>query len=221
MYGHLPFVKYSFQVYPYDGKNGTRIMNVHCVSPLLPYFPHNTLINIGVPFWSGSPKSSYMSVLKHLNFVETDLWDAERFVTNTMKNKTYVGIHLRGLDGECEIRNRNKAVCSMSWEYISEIIKSHGYDPDTVPIFLATDKQNINATQRLLAQSNVHVWNETEGGEHYNRFMIDMCLLSHSSLFIGNGGSSFSFHVSLWREIHNYSENTSIFGSNHAWDYGD
>lgn len=206
MYGHLPFVNYSFQVYPYGGKNRTNRINVHCVSPLLPHFPHNTLIHTGSTYYSGVPKSTYMSVLKHLEFVDKDLREVERFITNTLKNKTYIGIHLRGFDGysKCEARNPyNKNVCSMSWEYVSEIIKIHGYNPDTVPIFLATDKQNMNDTERLLAHPNVHLWNETEGGEHYNSWMIDMCLLSipQSSSVMLEVPFHFMYHYGVKFEI--------------------
>jgi hypothetical protein len=210
----LPLVNYSFDAsgyrYPNDGRH-----NVHCIAPLLPHFPHNQWITFGSIFFTGVPKSTYMSILKRIDFLDEIKSESDKFIQEKFHSKEFVGLHVRGLDGLCERSSGGFGVykdeylrsCNMSWEFVSEKMRIHGYDPDTVPIYLATDNQRPNITLALLSHPNVRMWNGN------NSFMMDSCLLTKSSLFIGVAKSSMSFHVALWREIHGHHMKTNILAA--------
>jgi hypothetical protein len=156
-----------------------------------------------------------MSVLKRIDFLDEIKSVSDRFIKEKFQSKDFVGLHVRGLDGLCEGWGKGFGVykdeylrsCNMTWDFVSEKIRIHGYDPNTVPIFLATDNQRPNITQALLSHPNVRM---LEGNRSH---MIDMCLLTKSSLFIGVPRSSMSFHVALWREIQGHSMETNVLAA--------
>lgn len=188
--------------------------NVYCIAPKLPSFPQDPLITFSRVFFTGVPKSTYLFVLDHIDFLDTTLRETEKFITNILQSKEYVGLHVRGLDGVCGHASHTYfgpnytddylKSCSMSWEFVSDKIQKQGYDPNTIPIFLASDNQRPEITNELQTHPNVHRW---EGDES---LMMDMCLLSKSSLFIGVPTSSMSFHIALLREKYGYSSKTNI-----------
>lgn len=119
--------------------------------------------------------------------------------------------------------------CDMSWGFLSRIISANGLDPVSTPIFLATDNQRPNVTESLLAHSNVKLFqpNASNGsnsgnsgsgsggggghkGSHVDNRLVDMFILTKSSLFIGHPLSSLSFHVALWRELDGWPARTNI-----------
>jgi len=216
----IPLQRYIMDVNKNQYSNFTTFHNVHCIVPLLPQFPTSPFITMSNIFFSGIPKSTYMSVLQHIDFTDAIKRDTDTFIQKTFANKKYVGLHVRWLNGACVNEKEHYGMyaeeyekhCFMSWDFLSEKMKEFGYDPNTVPIFLATDNERPDVTQALLNHSNVVMF-KGEGMDKETIRMIDMCLLAKSSLFIGGPFSSMSFHVALLREIQGHPVESNVLAS--------
>lgn len=142
-----------------------------------------------------------------------------------IQQRPFVGLHLRYFEGsgivDTHARFIGKLVkyipdvllqLDMEWSYVSEVIKAHGYDPDTVDIFLATDNQRLNMTEAFLQHSNVHMIPPDSIDPRFQG-MVDTYVLSKSSLFLGGPLSSMSFHVALYRELNGFDKSTNIMAA--------
>jgi hypothetical protein len=135
-------------------------------------------------------------------------------------------VHLRGLDGECArgaawIPPDAKPACDMGNAYLDAALKKTKANLK-LPLFVATDGQNPNATARLVARYGAKLQPSAfvspplaattgDGGAQavaaeprfkHQALLVDMLLLMRAEVFVGNPASTLSRHVQLVRAAH-------------------
>jgi hypothetical protein len=175
------------------------------------------------PFWVGLSKEVYVKALSHISFHDKVQQAASEVIVKKFGDRKYVGVHLRWFEGQCHDRVNAVFVearaayhddamkqCDITWEYLSGMMKQNGFDdPETTPIYLASDGQRPDLSDALTKRKNVVVLT-AEMAQSQEARLVDMAVLSKSHLFIGAPLSSFSFHVALFREIGGSKPNTNI-----------
>ena len=226
--------------------------NVGCIRDSMPVYD-DKLVFLPCPYYINVDKKSYMNALKHVRIHPDIAKIGDQFIRDKFDGKPFVAAHMRSFEGTCDGDMRHvfdredrlkpflqEAIdsCSMTWEYISGHLKKYaGIDADNVPIYLASDDQQMQNVVKLREHQNL--WMLTGHGlpekketapntfdymmmemfadfkveEPYrsvNKDMLDMYILTKSEYFLGNPYSSYSFHVVLWREIDGHSPDTNI-----------
>ena len=197
-----------------------------CVAQSLPRFD-DLLVFLPNPFFTGMPRDMYTLALSRVRLGPAARLAGDGFVNSTLRGRPFVGVHLRWFEGICEpfctkafhgayarFLSDCMTQCYMPWPYVSRVMAAHGFDPETSPVFLATDNQRPNLTAALLAHPNVYMWNESSGGAAWGggaqARLVDMHVLSRAALFLGHPVSSFAFHVALLRELGGHARSTNI-----------
>ena len=146
----------------------------------------------------------------------------------------FVGIHLRNFGSDChevmnltyftspkEVFERINSTCSMSWSYLTNILKEYGLEANATKVYVSSDGQRPQIDAELNAHKNVYslLKFRTEEGEATTRIIppdihegiFEMVILSYSSLFLGQPYSSFSLNAQWWREARGFTNPSQVY----------
>lgn len=209
-----------------------------CVAAMLPNDPAEPLIATPLPFYFGVPQGLTGLVLAHVRYGPAVLAAGDRFMRSRLRNRPFVAVHLRWLEGECYermLRYRAPAVgtagsaanesaaaaaaeaaCDMRWPAVRAVIeRAYGgglldLDPDRIPIFLAWDGQAPEHHAVLLARPNVKRLAPSPNSQGDWNQVTEQYICTRAALFIGNAVSSFSNNIALVREHRGHAPSTNV-----------
>mmetsp|Transcript_27009 Transcript_27009/g.44987 ORF Transcript_27009/g.44987 Transcript_27009/m.44987 type:complete len:292 (-) Transcript_27009:354-1229(-) len=146
------------------------------------------------------------------------LHHVDGFLQGKYTQSKYVAVHVRHMEGMCELFNDSPfrhEQCSMSPSYIKSIMESNGGDVEKLPIVLISDMQDsvkLHRIQDELDQVVVPEWDLT-GLEKNDKLLTpplddgptqsivaDLVVGAMSEIFIGEQGSSASRNIGILRE---------------------
>eukprot|EP00475_Leptophrys_vorax_P030405 TRINITY_DN454_c0_g2_i1.p2 TRINITY_DN454_c0_g2~~TRINITY_DN454_c0_g2_i1.p2 ORF type:complete len:244 (-),score=52.34 TRINITY_DN454_c0_g2_i1:126-857(-) len=151
------------------------------------------------------------------NLIPTHKYNAaaEEIISKVLKRSSsqapqLVGVHLRNFEGDCLDRaqsvlaapfaRQGAKMCNTVASLVREIMAVHSISEARAVLYISSDGQrpDLIDTFKSMSRELVAFAEEFDTGNLF-RPAIDMIIFSRTTLFVGNGMSTFSTHVSNWR----------------------
>jgi hypothetical protein len=138
--------------------------------------------------------------------------EAQSYFHGKFNESKYVAVHVRNMDGMCEIFNWYRFTheqCSMSPSYVKGIMDDNGISDQKLPIFLLSDMQDeakLHALQDELDDVVLPIW---DYGASRPSMTADMVVGASSEFFLGLRASTASMNIGLLREAFGKDKSTN------------
>jgi hypothetical protein len=185
------------------------------------------LFHVPNVFYTELGDDIFKGVLSFFEFHPDIIKRGDAFIEKVLKNKAFIGVHMRGFEGKC-LSDVNKLyakfssdaaleearwMCDITMSRLETILRRRGFSTDYM-IFLASDGQNIKAERDLISSNKVVKYKLPEDDDDHidtiDMTLIDMYILKKSQYFMGLQRSTLAYNIAKIRENRGISTERNI-----------